>query len=33
VTERAAHELIEEAQLFVDAAHQYHVRRAERAAG
>ena len=27
VTPRAAHELIEEAQLFVDAAHQYHVRR------
>jgi len=27
VTPRSAHELIEEAQLFVDAAHQYHVRR------
>jgi sulfite reductase (ferredoxin) len=26
-TPRSAHELIEEAQLFVDAAHQYHVRR------
>jgi sulfite reductase (ferredoxin) len=28
-TARSAHELIEEAQLFVDAAHQYHVRRSE----
>ena len=27
ITAQAAHELIEEAQLFVDASHQYHVRR------
>ena len=27
VTLQAAHELIEEAQLFVDASHQYHARR------